>query len=170
MIESSHKNILFSKYLKWHWYSNQTDHSASVQYWIDLTHTRRHTGIWRRITTIEIFYNSMYRVYYTENIIFYLHLKLMKLYNTNNNTKTRSNCQTSCERRKEGHQYVYPCFHDTFSWTLEKFCLCWSICGPLVEPFESIWRIKFAKWSSCPISQCLDSSTVVVQYDLPSFY
>ena len=40
----------------------------------------------------------------------------------------------------------------------------WSY-GGLVDPFASIWRIKFANWPSWSISQCLDSSTVVVQND-----
>ena len=35
----------------------------------------------------------------------------------------------------------------------------------MVDPFASFWRIKFANWPSWSISQCLDSGTVVVQYD-----
>ena len=136
MIESLHKFILFSKYLKWHWYSNQTDQSASVQYWIDLTHTRNHTGICRRITTIDIIYDSMYRVQYTEKIISYLHLKLMKLYNTNNNTK-----DNIVWKEERGPLICLPLFSwYFFSDAREVLCLLkylWSYGGTFCRHFTN---------------------------------
>ena len=38
-------SLQIEKYLKWQWNSDQTNHSATVQYWIKLTYTQMHTGI-----------------------------------------------------------------------------------------------------------------------------